>query len=84
MWSANQADKETKGMIPPEKQQEQTDPDFLLPRENPLGLRGYDQIVKLTYPDEASAGGCRISAAPPHPSRAVGTTTIPPISGCTA
>ena len=51
-------------MIPPEKQQEQRDPDFLLPRENPLGLRGYDQIVKLTYPDEASAGGCRISAAP--------------------
>lgn len=64
MWSANQADKETREMIPPEKQQEQRDPDFLLPRENPLGLRGYDQIVKLTYPDEASAGGCRISAAP--------------------
>ena len=51
-------------MIPPEKQPEQTEPDFLLPRENPLGLRGYDQIVKLTYPDGASAVGCRISAAP--------------------
>ncbi len=39
-------------------------PDFLLPAENPLGMRTYTQTVELTYPDTAAAAAARPAAAP--------------------
>lgn len=41
-----------------------TGADFLLPAENPLGMRTYTQTVELTYPDAAAAGSAALTAAP--------------------
>lgn len=65
-----------------------TGADFLLPAENPLGMRTYTQTVELTYPDAAAAGSAALTAAPlPYGknwrSPAAGTTPIPTMCGCT-